>query len=167
MKVLSNDLASPELLDDGEAGVRARAAASLAVQTSKRAEFFADGLVLGYGYGDAAAAQAPTPDIYLPVAAPGNRLPHSRNAAGTSVYDLLGSEFTVLGGDPESWTDAAARRGVPLVHLDPAAHGFAPVAGDDVVLVRPDQHIAWIGPSSAEPEDALESAVRGFGPHPH
>ncbi|GAA1942621.1 FAD-dependent monooxygenase [Microbacterium deminutum] len=167
MKVLSNDLSSPELLDDSADGARARAAAADAVDTFKRAEFFSLGLVLGYGYGSDAAAQAPASDVYRPIPRPGNRLPHSRNDSGGSLYDLLGQEFTVLGGDAHAWTDAAARRGVPLVHVDPAAHGFAPVAGDEVVLVRPDQHIAWVGSASADPSAALDDALRGLPASAH
>jgi hypothetical protein len=31
------------------------------------------------------------------------------------------------------------------------------------VLVRPDQHIAWVGPVSTKPDIVLDSALRGFG----
>ncbi len=101
-------------------------------------------------------------ETYVPLAAPGNRLPHSRNAAGESLYDLLGPEFTVLGGDRDVWMRAAASRNIPLVHVDPVAEGFPPVAPDRVVLVRPDQHIAWIGHPSDDPDSAFDTALRGF-----
>ena len=164
MKNLSIELSSPDLLDDGPAGVAARAVAAERIRATKRDEFHALGLVLGYGYGTDAASQAPTTRDYVPIAAPGNRLPHSRNAAGESLYDLLGAEFTVLGGHPDTWLDAAARRRIPLTVADPIAHGFPPVADGDVVLVRPDQHIAWRGRPSADPGHALDLAVRGFAP---
>jgi len=162
MRALSIDLSSPAVMLDGPEGVAARAAAAAAIPAVKHAEFYSRGLVLGYGYGPDAAAQAPSPDVYLPIAQPGNRLPHSRNTAGASLFALLGTELTVLGAQTSGWTDAAARRGIPLTHADPVAHGFPPVAGDDVVLVRPDQHIAWRGPGTADPGVALDSAVRGF-----
>ncbi|WP_344369383.1 FAD-dependent monooxygenase [Agromyces tropicus] len=162
MKHLSIELASPDLVAEGAHGDEARAAAAERIQATKRDEFHALGLVLGYGYGPSAAAQAPTTREYIPIAAPGNRLPHSRNPEGESLFDLLGAEVTLLGAASSAWADAAAARGIPLVVVDPVAHGFPPVAGDDLVLVRPDQHIAWRGPVSADPGAALDLAVRGF-----
>jgi len=162
MSVLSTELSSPDLLADGVVGSAARAAAADRIQATKRDEFHAHGLVLGYGYGPDAAAQAPSTREYIPIAAAGNRLPHGRNARGESLFDLLGAELTLLGRDDGRWRDAAARRGIPLVIVDPVAHGFAKVADDDLVLVRPDQHIAWRGAASADPDVALDLAVHGF-----
>jgi 2-polyprenyl-6-methoxyphenol hydroxylase-like FAD-dependent oxidoreductase len=163
MRNLSIELSSPDLVADGDTGVAARAAAAERIQATKRDEFHALGLVLGYGYGPDAAAQAPTTQEYVPIPAPGNRLPHSRNPQGDSLFDLLGAEFTLLGRDSGSWPDAAERRGIPLTVADPVAHGFPPVSGDDLVLVRPDQHIAWVGDGAADPGLILDLAVRGFG----
>jgi len=58
--------------------------------TSRPARNGRGGLVLGYGYEAVAAAQALTTHEYVPIAEAGDRLPHSRNAAGASLYDLLG-----------------------------------------------------------------------------
>jgi 2-polyprenyl-6-methoxyphenol hydroxylase-like FAD-dependent oxidoreductase len=162
MRALSIDLTSPELMVDGDMGVRARAAAAVAIEDVKRAEFYSLGLVLGYGYGPDATRQSPTAEDYTPIAAPGNRLPHTRNGAGDSLFDLLGREFTVLGAAPDGWRESAVKRGVPLVVVDPTASGFPAVVADQLVLVRPDQHIAWIGGADANPETVLESALRGF-----
>jgi 2-polyprenyl-6-methoxyphenol hydroxylase-like FAD-dependent oxidoreductase len=162
MRALSIDLTSPELMADDDSGARARAAAALVIEDVKRAEFYSLGLVLGYGYGPDTARQSPTAEDYTPIAAAGNRLPHSRNPAGDSLFDLLGPEFTLLGAAEENWRETAERRGVPLVIADPTAHGFPAVDGDRLVLVRPDQHIAWIGPISADAAAALDSALRGF-----
>ncbi|TFC01072.1 hypothetical protein E3O42_11405 [Cryobacterium adonitolivorans] len=155
MRALSIDLTSPELIDDGPEGDQARSAAALSIKQVKHAEFYSLGLVLGYGYGPDSSHQAPTSGEYYPVVAAGNRLPHSRSTGGESIFDSLGREFTVLGGDGR-WAAAAARRGVPLVIGDPV--------DDRVVLVRPDQHIAWAGPASDDPDTVLDSALRGFGP---
>lgn len=165
MRSLSIDLASPWLMVEGPDGDAARAAAAETIRATKADEFYANGLVLGYGYGPDAAAQAPSTREYVPIAAPGNRLPHSRNAAGESLFDLLGPEFTLLSagagagaarGGAEKWLAAAAERGVPLVAVDPAAHGFPPVAGEAAVLVRPDQHIAWLGEPGSDAGAILE-----------
>jgi 2-polyprenyl-6-methoxyphenol hydroxylase-like FAD-dependent oxidoreductase len=162
MRALSIDLTSPELMDDGEWGVRARAAAAAAIQQVKRAEFYSLGLVLGYGYGPESAQQSPTSEDYIPILAPGNRLPHSRNAHGESLFDVLGPEFTLLGRPDDSWRTAAQARGIPLVIVDPGGAGFAPVPADELILVRPDQHIAWVGPAGTDAGTILDSAVRGF-----
>lgn len=162
MRALSIDLTAPELMHDGDEGERARRAAAVAIEDIKRAEFYALGLVLGYGYGPDAARQAPTADQYTPILAAGNRLPHSRTAAGEPLFDLLGSEFTLLGSAPEAWRTAADARGVPLTVVDPTVHEFAAVAADDLVLVRPDQHVAWVGPAQSDPDPVLDAALRGF-----
>ncbi len=162
MKHLSIELASADLVAEGDTGERARSAAAERIQATKRDEFHALGLVLGYGYGPDAAAQAPTTREYIPIAAPGNRLPHARNEAGESLFDLLGPELTLVGTGAAGWADAASARGIPLTVVDPVGHGFAPLAGDDLVLVRPDQHIAWRGPVTADPDTALDLALRGF-----
>ena len=162
MRALSIDLTSPELMADDETGERARAAAAVAIEDVKRAEFYSLGLVLGYGYGPDSALQSPTAEEYTPVVAAGNRLPHSRNAEGDSLFDLLGAEFTLLGAAPDAWRGAASVRGVPLTIVDPVAHGFNAVAGGRIVLVRPDQHIAWVGSAASDPHTVLDLAVRGF-----
>ncbi|GLI26944.1 hypothetical protein ARHIZOSPH14_11860 [Agromyces rhizosphaerae] len=162
MQHLPIELASPDLTADGDAGEAARAAADARIQATKRNEFHAFGLVLGYGYGPDAAAQAPTTRDYVPIPAAGNRLPHQRNDAGASLFDLLGPELTLLGPDSTRWAAAATARGIPLTIVDPPADGFSEIADGDLVLVRPDQHIAWRGPATADPDDALRSAIRGF-----
>lgn len=165
MRALPTELGDAAMLSPGPDGAAARAAA--AVVAAKRAEFHSLGLVLGYGYGPDAAAQAPSTDVYRPLACPGNRLPHARSADGGSLFDLLGREFTALGpaAAAQPLVDAAAGLGVPVVHVDPATRGFAPVAGPDVVLVRPDQHIAWVGRPGSDPATLsaiVGSAVLGF-----
>ncbi|ODU05700.1 MAG: hypothetical protein ABS81_06805 [Pseudonocardia sp. SCN 72-86] len=165
MRALPTELGDVAIMSPGPDGAAARDAAAEVVARTKRAEFHSLGLVLGYGYGPDAADQAPGTDVYLPRARPGNRLPHSRSADGRSLFDLLGREFTVLGAGPtaQPLLDAAAHLGVPVVHADPQDHGFAAVCGGDVVLVRPDQHIAWVGQPS-DPRAVVMSAVRGFAP---
>jgi len=87
--------------------------------------------------------------------APGNRLPH-RSIAGHAIYDLLGPWFTVIGGADAAapLMSEAATRGIPIVHLG--------TADSSVVLVRPDQHIAWVSEGHPDWREVLDSAVRGF-----
>ena len=175
MRALPTELGDTAIMSPGLDGETARDAAATVIPMAKRAEFHSLGLVLGYGYGPDAAAQAPSTDVYRPQVRPGSRLPHARSADGSSLFDLLGREFTVLGPAPAAQLliDAAVELGVPISHADPQAHGFAPVDAHNVVLVRPDQHIAWVGQPAdrptdppADPRTIIASAIRGFAPMP-
>jgi 2-polyprenyl-6-methoxyphenol hydroxylase-like FAD-dependent oxidoreductase len=162
MRALSIDMTSPELMDEGQTGERARAAAAVVIEDVKRAEFYSLGLVLGYGYGPDSARQTSTAEDYTPILAAGNRLPHSRNSAGKSLFDILGPEFTLLGTPDDTWRRAAQVLGIPLVIVNPADDGFSVASAGELVLTRPDQHVAWVGSARAESASILESAVRGF-----
>lgn len=155
MAVVSSDLADPALMETGVAFEQARSRVGPKIHEAKSPEFFSAGLVLGYGYGPTSSEQAPSPTEYRPILAAGNRLPH-RFVDGSPIYDLLGPWFTVIG--PRSDADAlireAARRNIPLLHVDQP--------GPDVLLVRPDQHIAWIGSSPFDAEAILDDALTGF-----
>jgi 2-polyprenyl-6-methoxyphenol hydroxylase-like FAD-dependent oxidoreductase len=162
MRALSIDLTSSDLMDGGVTGETSRRTAAAAIEDLKRAEFYSLGLVLGYGYGPDAVRQSPTAEQYTPILAAGNRLPHSRNAAGESLFDLLGPEFTLLGRAGGAWLAAAEARGLPLEVVDPVEHGFSAVAPDRLVLVRPDQHVAWVGSAGSDPDSILDAALLGF-----
>ncbi|HEX9354868.1 MAG TPA: FAD-dependent monooxygenase [Streptosporangiaceae bacterium] len=132
-----------------------------AIQAAKRSEFHSLGLVLGYSYAGSpviqpAAARGPgdgdgdvlAGDVssYTPSAAPGARLPHAWLPDGASLYDRLGAGFTLAGPagqeDPgvAALQDRARRRGIPLAVLRwPPGYPW----GQEFLLVRPDQHIAW------------------------
>jgi hypothetical protein len=57
--------------------------------------------------------------------------------------------------------EAAARRGVPLSVLDVDAPGARELYARNLVLVRPDQHVAWRGDKEpAAPLDLIDR-VRG------
>ena len=172
MRALPIEPGDAAIMSPGADGDNTRKAAAAAVAVVKRSEFYSLGLVLGYGYGRDTALQAPSTDVYRPRVQPGNRLPHTRSADGSSLFDLLGREFTVLGpaATAQVLVQAAGDLGVPVTHADPAVQGFAPVDGPHVVLVRPDQHIAWDGEPIDRSTDPLEnppafigSAIRGFG----
>jgi 2-polyprenyl-6-methoxyphenol hydroxylase-like FAD-dependent oxidoreductase len=138
------------------------AAVAGGIQEAKRIEFHSDGLVLGLGYDGQADRQTTNGSDYRPVAAAGNRLPHRLLAGGVSLFDLLGPEFTVIGRAPADLVALAERRGVPLAVLDDPALGLAEFFDAGLVLVRPDQHIAWIGDKITDAAAVLDQALRGF-----
>ena len=163
---LAPSFAAEELDDDGPAGVAMRAEVAKAVQ-AKDPEFHSLGLVLGYDYqGSPIVADAdgplPEPDVvtYTPSAHPGARLPHAWLPDGRSVYDLLTDGLTLVrfsaSADPDPLLQSASRIDVPLTLLDLSEVGeLAPRYGADLVLVRPDQHVAWRGDSIENPDQLL------------
>ncbi|WP_353647422.1 FAD-dependent monooxygenase [Nakamurella sp. A5-74] len=175
MRALPIELGNPAMTTAGLPGQAAREAAATAIESVKRSEFYSLGLVLGHTYGPDPAAHSSSTEIYQPQVQPGNRLPHQRSMDGQSLYDLLGPEFTVLGPAEAAGplVTAAAQLGVPLMQVDPQQNHFAAVDGTRAVLVRPDQHIAWVGQPSApdtddrsecHPRDIIRTALRGFNP---
>ena len=100
-------------------------------------------------------------ETYAPLDRPGARAPHVWLGEGHALYDDFGPGFTLLDfGAAEgaaALTDAAKARGMPLKVLP-----LAPVEPyrTRLVLVRPDQHIAWHGNSVADAGAVLDR-VRG------
>jgi 2-polyprenyl-6-methoxyphenol hydroxylase-like FAD-dependent oxidoreductase len=163
-RTLATELASDALMGGPEAFAAARPAAAETVQRMKHIEFHCLGLVLGYGYGPRAAEQTTDGSDFRPVAAAGNRLPHHWLAPGDSLYDHLGAGFTVLGPDQDvaALVAAAERRGVPICSLGAGLVDTRARYGADVVLVRPDQHVAWLGGRLFAPgaEAVLDAVLR-------
>ena len=132
-------------------------------------EFECPGFQLGYVYegspvicGDVGDPPATTLESYVESSWPGARVPHVWRADGSSLYDQLGPGFTLLriGGRATggALSAAAGGRGVPWLTLDLGEDE----AGDrydgfGLVLVRPDQHVAWR--SNGEPGDAEAAEV--------
>jgi 2-polyprenyl-6-methoxyphenol hydroxylase-like FAD-dependent oxidoreductase len=171
MSVLSPELLADALEDPGPQGERARRLADARIQETKRAEFHALDLVLDLGYERspivAADQRARGPGGQLPGRArPGARLPHAWLAQGRSLYDELGPDMTLLvladGREAEAERLAAAAQavGVPLRVLRLAGQRLEGY-GADLLLVRPDQHIAWLGDVSPLAPDRLFELVRG------
>ena len=165
MRQLSTNFADPRLTDPGVDGEVARAAVAARIQIAKDGEFHSLGLVLGYHYGDSPVIVADgtsepqtDPSRYEPTARPGARLPHLWLADGRSVYDALGPDLTLLVLDPESdpsaFVIAAAALNTPLHVVDLCMLGctrtdLAERYGATMLLIRPDQHVAWRGTATS------------------
>jgi hypothetical protein len=141
MSVLSIDLTS--LLDD-----------PAAIRRAKDSEFHSLGLVLGYSYDespvvapDGSAAPSHDPVNYQPSARPGARLPHTWLSDGRSLYDVLGRDMTLLrlraDVDVAPLVAAAPQVGVPMAVVDVSQVGLSDRYAASLLLVRPDQHVAW------------------------
>jgi 2-polyprenyl-6-methoxyphenol hydroxylase-like FAD-dependent oxidoreductase len=114
---------------------------------------------------DGAEHPAYTMNSYTPSSVPGCRTPHLWRADGSSLYDAMGPEFTLLRFDPAvdvAALEAAARkRGVPLKVLDIERPKTAIFYDGGLVLSRPDQHVAWRGDRLPADPLALIDRVRG------
>lgn len=173
-EVQADDLMSARLHDPGPAGAEARTLANRAL-VAKETEFYALGLVFGYDYGRSglvtpAGSPAPPahPIDYHPTAAPGCLVPHIWLDESTSLYDRLGPDFTVLIDAASPAADRAAEfvatteaSGIPAVVRTVTVHdhSLSEAWEAPVVLVRPDQHVAWRGSEPAELGAALRRAA--------
>jgi 2-polyprenyl-6-methoxyphenol hydroxylase-like FAD-dependent oxidoreductase len=168
MGVTSPELVAAGLDEDNPAGESARRAAGARIQATKRSEFHALDLVLdvrvapspviaGHGAGTDGLAAA---GGHAPVA--GALLPHAWLDSGASLYDELGDGFTLLtarrGAPADAISTAANASGMPLkvLHLEDRA-----LRGAALVLVRPDNYVAWTGDRAPDHAGDLVDKVRG------
>jgi 2-polyprenyl-6-methoxyphenol hydroxylase-like FAD-dependent oxidoreductase len=173
--VLGKQLTQEGSEDDGPIGVRLRARIGAAIREVKAREFNTLGVVLGCHYhhsplvaGDASAMPPASRSGGAPPACAGDLAPHAWLADGSSLYDGFGHGYTLLatGG----WTSAdagqavsdAAETGVPLHLYQPDHDGLAELYQARLVLIRPDQHVAWRGDSWPHDGKALLRRVCGW-----
>ncbi|GAB2483168.1 FAD-dependent oxidoreductase [Promicromonospora xylanilytica] len=100
----------------------------------------------------------------VPTTWPGGRAPSLRLADGTALYGLLGTGLTLVDLTDDrsgaALVERAVARGVPMTHLAVDDDAVRRVWESDLVLVRPDQHVAWRGGSPVAWDDVLD-LVRG------
>ena len=104
----------------------------------------------------------------MPTTWPGARLPHVWLDDGTAMQDRIGydSGYTLLrlGGsqaDAAALAKAFAAYGAPLRMLDIADAGPRAVYGYDLLLLRPDLHVAWRGNRLPDDPARLAAMVTG------
>src|SRR5581483_6236788 len=70
-------------------------------------------------------------------------------SSGKNVYEALGENFTLIdlggGGAAAAFAQAAAELGIPLKVIADTAAGGREKYQAAVILVRPDQFVAWTG----------------------
>ena len=98
-------------------------------------------------------------------ARPGTRPPAVRLPDGDQLFDRLGPQFTLVDlSDDDSGTPlvASARaRGIPMAHLTVAGAAVRAAWESRLVLVRPDQHIAWRTDDPPDDWDLVLDVVTG------
>jgi hypothetical protein len=147
--------------------------ACVPILRSLKEEFASIGIQLGARYdGTALIAEEPgavPPEddhaVYHPTSIAGGRAPHLWLPDGTSLYDKLGFGFALVrfdrAADIGDIVEEARHRALPFTVVDvdmPMARELYPKA---LVLIRPDQHIAWRG-DRLESAAALLDKVTGF-----
>ena len=161
---------APEIEDDSNVGTVARAALGRAAYDLNVQQYCASGLNFGSYYDaspliayDGAAHPPYAMGSFTPSTVPGCRAPHLW-LDGQSLYDLLGDGHALLRfdpcADPARLVAAAAARGMTLPVLDLPADAD-PAYLNRLVLVRPDQHVAWRGDAMPPDPLALIDRLRG------
>ena len=157
MSVLAPELGNHDLDASGRGGEHARRAAAQVIHGAKDREFHSLGLVLGYQY-DASPVIVDdgTPPLsdgqdYEPTARLGARLPHLWLSDGASLYDRLGNGLSLLrlrdDADVIPFIESATARRVPLTVVELRGQALEKRYDASLLLVRPDQHVAWRGTS--------------------
>ena len=166
---------SPEIERLDAVGEAARTAAGQLAYALEVEQQCCGGLNFGYFYDrspiiayDSEQAPTYTMGTFTSTTVPGCRVPHVWVEGRRSLFDAMGTDYTLLRLDPTARVGgivaAAARRGLPLAVLDVGSPEASELYRHKLVLVRPDQHVAWRG--DAEPVDALDlvDLVRGATP---
>ncbi|MEV1292693.1 FAD-dependent monooxygenase [Pseudonocardia sp. NPDC049635] len=170
--VKSQELADPDLIEadtpDGEKH-RAELAEYFAANTGEHGSW---GVEMGYRYADSPVVlgdDEPAPPFdgatYSPTTTPGARAPHVPLADGSSPLDHFRAGFTLVSFVGASVADKlvkdAAAAGVPLELLTLDDPNVRRVYERDLVLVRPDGHVAWRGDALPDDTETLLARVTG------
>jgi len=157
---IGNFVPHPSLEAPGAEGDAARLEASAYLNAHARREFNIPGITFGGRYdGSPAIISDGTPvppdsaDSYIPTAAPGGRPPHLWLDDGRSLFDLFGAEWTLLdlragGSQTRGFEQAGAGLGLEVIHRPDAR--LRELYEADLVLIRPDQIVAWRGNDRAD-----------------
>ncbi|MDA9407246.1 FAD-dependent oxidoreductase [Bradyrhizobium sp. CCBAU 45384] len=167
----------PEVEIDGEAGDAARSKVGQAAYDLNVQQYCCAGLNFGYYYDRspiiAYDGEAPPPysmGNFTASTVPGARAPHVWLADGRSLLDALGPAYTLVRFDQTidaaPLLDAAARSGVPLTVLDVDRAGAGFDFAENLLMVRPDSHIAWRGMAAPRDPDRLLERLRGAASDP-
>jgi 2-polyprenyl-6-methoxyphenol hydroxylase-like FAD-dependent oxidoreductase len=167
------DLGTTDVIEDAsDSGVTSRQQLGRAVAIADQDQYTPIGLSFGYHYYDSPliADDEPPPEFtiasYEPSTAPGARLPHLTLSDGISIYDRLGRDFTLLriGPNPpdhEPILRAATERTVPIDVVDLPSDEAVERYEKRLIIVRPDQHIAWRGDTTPTQPASLIDRIRG------
>ena len=165
----------PNMRDATPEGAETRANLVSVAEVEQRKSNEMIGAELGYHYFgspliSSEAGEGPPYDFvqYTPSTVPGVRLPHVWLDDGTAMQDRIGNEnryvMLRLGGsaaDASGLTRAFAALGAPFGVLDMPDARARDVYGHDLLLLRPDLHVAWRGNRQPDEPERLARRVTG------
>jgi 2-polyprenyl-6-methoxyphenol hydroxylase-like FAD-dependent oxidoreductase len=161
----------PEIRDATPEGRAARAALASVADVEQRKTNEMIGAELGYRYvGSPIIVDEPGgPEQrfreYVPTTWPGTRLPHVWLADGVSVHDRIADGYTLLQfADCDGvrlLPEAMAELGAPCATLRLSSDTARQVYGYDLLLVRPDLHVAWRGNRAPDNPGEISRLVTG------
>ena len=164
-----------EIRLDTEAGRAMRESFTRTAEPLNRRVYEMHGADLGYRYVSAVICDEPgePPEDdsyrYQPSTWPGAHLPHVWLEPGVGLFDVLGLGYTLLrlgdhAADTAPLAAVFAEREIPLKILEIDSAEIREVYQRDLVLVRPDLHVAWRGDELPSDVTALAARVTGHVP---
>jgi hypothetical protein len=159
--------------DDTPEGAEARANYIRIADAEQRKSNEMIGAELGYRYAGSPLiwpepGEAPADDFirYIPTTWPGARLPHVWLDDGSAMQDRIGEGYTLLrlGGaqaDASRLERAFRAIGAPFAILDIPDAPARDIYGYDLLLLRPDLHVAWRGNRAPEEPERLAKMATG------
>jgi hypothetical protein len=165
------DKALEEISPEGE---QARSIASDYLNGHARREFNIPGVTFGGRYmqsplivADGTQAPADAANTYRPSACPGGRPPHAWLPDGSSLFDhfnfewtllVLGKDKSLLAQDALKFSEAASKCHLDFKVLSIDSQELLDLYEANLVLIRPDQIVAWRGTNAIEATQVLKQA---------
>jgi hypothetical protein len=167
----------PEIEEDGPQGDAARAEAGKYLGEHGRAEFNIPGITFGGRYdgspaivSDGSCPPVDAPNVHTPTACPGGRPPHAWLKDGSSLFDSFGFEWTLLALGPVTVDTTAFALAMNQFNVDLRVVQIADpeifaLYEAPLVLIRPDQIVAWRGNAGGDATYIVETVLgrRGEG----
>jgi hypothetical protein len=162
----------PNIRDNTPEGAETRGKLTAIADVEQRKSNEMIGAELGYRYMGSPviwpeAGEGPEHDFrkYVPTTWPGARLPHLWLADGAALHDRVGEGYTLLRlagdkADAAPLSQAFASYGAPFMVLDIEEDHPRDIYGYDLLLLRPDLHVAWRGNRL---DDAMKLAALATG----
>ena len=159
-QLLPSQLFREGIEEDSPQGAIVRQEVGALIDQTKRAEFYALGVLLGLRccgspiiVDDGTEGEWTMSRDYVPSPSNGSLAPHAWLQDGRSLYDTFGMGFTLLllddfdASDVEQARGEAERFNVPLAIVPLSEPKLDALYNARRVLIRPDQLIAWRGDS--------------------
>nr|WP_276314875.1 MULTISPECIES: FAD-dependent oxidoreductase [Rhizobium] len=168
---IGNYVPNPDIEADSDLGSDLRREAGSYLEAHGRSEFNIPGVTFGARYDHSpiilaeGEGQAPDlPEVYVPNAAPGGRAPHVWLNSQTSLFDRFGFEWTLLRLRPSSspgteFVTAARMAGMDITVVDIEEDQLRAIYREPLVLIRPDQVIAWRGDGDGDAVHIIETVL--------